>query len=110
MEAAVVIPLLTTLIIGGLILGLASINQLRLERTAGDAALLTAPEAKQWIERADATMVCYWQGLDTGGCFDDGSNIHRTQIVARGRTWHLPVISITPRVQISRPIQGELDE
>lgn len=105
MEAALVLPILTSIIIGGLLFGLATIDQIRLERAAGDAALLSEPEAKQWIEKVGATMICYWQGIDTGGCFDDGFNTQRTQIIARGRTWHLPVLSVTTRVQISRPMQ-----
>lgn len=106
-EAALVLPILFTLIIGGLFYGLATIDQIRLERTVGDAALLSESEARQWIREIEATMLCYWQGTDAGGCFEDGITIHRTQIVARGRTWHLPTHSVTSRVQVSRPVEGE---
>lgn len=112
-EAALILPVLALLLVGGFFLGFATIDQMRLERVAGDAALLPEAEAEKLIESGGggrgtgATMVCYWQGLGIGGCFDDGLDIHRTQIVARGRTWQLPISSVTPRVQLSRPIQGE---
>jgi hypothetical protein len=107
LEAAFALPIFLLLFIGGLFLGLATVDQIRLERIAGYAVELTEPDARALLDTADATLDCYWQGEGAGGCFDDGLTFPRTQLAAHGRTWQLPAGSVTPRVQTSKPTEGE---
>jgi hypothetical protein len=102
-EAALVLPILITLIVSSLIFGLAVTDDIRLERAAADAARLPESEARQVVESVGGTLVCY---SESGECFDDGLTIDRVQVVAEGRTWSYPTGTITPTAHVSRPTEG----
>jgi hypothetical protein len=102
-EAAFILPLLLLVVIGGTILGVAVIDDIRLERAASDAARLEEPQARQLIRSVGGTLVCY---SETGECYDDGLTMERIQVVAEGRTWVYPTGSVTPMAYVSRPKEG----
>ena len=103
-EVALVLPILLTLIIGALILGFATVEDIRLERATSDAALLTESEAQQVLQSIDGRVLCWWSGSGSGECFDDGLTLERTQIVSEGRTWTHPTGRFIPTAHVSRPI------
>jgi hypothetical protein len=107
MEAAIVLPVLLSLLVSAMMFGLALTDDIRLERAASDAARLPEDEARQVVSSVDGRIVCWWQGTDEGGCFDDGLTMARTQIIAEGRTWLYPTGSFRPVAHVSRPNEGE---
>jgi hypothetical protein len=109
MEAAIVLPVLLLLLVSMMMFGLALTDDTRLERAASDAARLSEDEARQVVSSVDGRIVCWWQGIDEGGCFDDGLAMARTQIIAEGRSWEYPTGSFQPVAHVSRPDEGEPD-
>jgi hypothetical protein len=105
LEAAIVLPVLLMLLISAMMFGLASVDDIRLERATSDAARLSETEARQVVSSVHGTIVCWWQGIDQGGCFDDGLVIARTQVIAEGSTWEYPTGSFQPVAHVSRPTE-----
>lgn len=87
-EAALVLPLIALLLAGGLGLGLAMVADVRLSHAAAQAAegaaagILEEDDAAALVESAGGAMSCFWTGTGAGGCYDDGLDVDRHQVVA----------------------------
>jgi Flp pilus assembly pilin Flp len=86
-ETALVLPLISLLLAGGLGLGLAVVADIRLEHAAGEAArgvaagVLDEDGAAALVESAGGSLDCFDVGAG-GACFDDGLEVDRVQVVA----------------------------
>jgi hypothetical protein len=110
-EAAFILPLLLLVVIGGLILGLATIDDMRLERATADAAApnISEVQARRLVRQVGGTVTCWWRGTGPGGCFRDGlviQQLERTQIVSQGRQWCYPTGCVTPSARAVVPTGG----
>lgn len=89
-EAALVLPVLTLLVVGGLIYGAAMVTDLRLEYAAITAATMHEDDAAAVVETAGGTLTCYAAGEGPLDCIDDGATGYRVQVVVTGPTFTLP--------------------
>lgn len=95
-EAAVVLPVLVLVVAGGLILGLATVADVRLEQAVGEAArgaaagVVEEDAAGELVAGGGGTMTCFWSGSGPGGCWDDGLDVDRVQVVGTGPTFQIP--------------------
>jgi len=107
-EVALTFPLLVLITVSGLLLGMAQVRTVQLERHIEIAGSLYADgefdalEVETYLSGQGATTVCV---SDAGACFVDGLTVPRVQIVATTNPiqWPMGVIVPTAKTTVLTP-------